>query len=114
MWGEIQRGKDYALQRNWQRDTTIVRDQLHVTRNFNPWTECLQRKSVPLSFEREREVIECGWIYRLHLYELYDRGDPHQDPHEAAAGWYADISQGVATWPYGGLRTLCTGPVQSS
>lgn len=104
----MSRDQGFALQRRWQSDTTTVREELNVSRHFNPWTEgpC-KPASCPPSFQREREVIEVGWVVRLKQQNW-------RSQQQAASGWYADVSQGVATYPYGSLRTLCSGSVEFS
>ena len=98
---ELERGKGYALERKWQRDTTMARESLGVSSTFAPWTS-MGAKSLPLSFLREREVIELGMVYRL-------KAGSFKCMATAAKDWYADVSQGVGNFPYGHLHTLCTG-----
>ena len=103
----MERGRDYTLERKWERDTTNVRADLGVSRDFNPWTTVVGAQSVPATFRREREVVEVGWVVRMQEREW-------SSFEEAAEGFYADVSQGVAQCPYGSLHTLCTGQTHQS
>ena len=90
----------------WKAHTTNARGALGVSRHYNPWTAELKKTSVPSTWEREREMVECGWIERWQQREW-------ASVEEAASDWFVDISQGIQTKACGGVRTLCGGAALS-
>ena len=92
-----------AMHYKWQSYTVSARTKLQVSQSWCPWSsEVPGIVGLPESWKRESQLLEVGWIKRISQRSWSSLA-------EARAGWFANISQGVQTNPFGGVKTLCSG-----
>ena len=87
---------------NWQTHTVKLREDIGMEPDEQPWTVGAKGKchGVPLSWERELDLINCAWGWRLSKNWF-------KTSEEARKGFVVDISQGHLERPWKqGYRTL--------
>ena len=99
-----ERADGTAMHYKWQKHTADQRDFLCATIEWRPWTTDVPGvRGLPVSWKRECDLVEVGWIKRLLQKDW-------QSLAAAKSGWFANASQGVqCSGVFGGIKTLTTG-----